>query len=85
LALYLIKHYAIKTSNKTKIKLHAFLTSALYGDEWSALLTGRFNHWDKALGILWIEGRVNSGGLVDVVVRKIIPDWRDSNPYRPVP
>jgi hypothetical protein len=35
-------HYAIKTYGGVEVYIHAFLTSALVGGEWSASRPGRF-------------------------------------------
>jgi hypothetical protein len=39
---YVIKHHAMKTCGGVKVQLHALLTSALDGGEWSASSSGRF-------------------------------------------
>jgi hypothetical protein len=40
------------------VYLHAFLTSALDGGEWSVLRPGRFTPRERAPGIHWILGWV---------------------------
>jgi hypothetical protein len=40
---------------------HAFLTSALDGDEWSSSRPGHLNHRERAPGTHWIGGWVASG------------------------
>jgi hypothetical protein len=39
--LFLTKHHSVDTYREVEIQFHAFLTSALHGDQWSAL---RFGH-----------------------------------------
>jgi hypothetical protein len=47
-----------------------FLTSALFGGEWSASRTGRFNPGERALSTHWIGGWVDTRtGLADVEKR----------------
>jgi len=47
--LYLIKHHATKTHGTIEIWLHAFLTSALDGDEWSASRPDYFTCGERPL------------------------------------
>jgi hypothetical protein len=42
MSLCLTKHHAMKTYWGVEVQLHAYLTSALDGGEWSALRLGRF-------------------------------------------
>jgi hypothetical protein len=64
-----------------KVYLHAFLTSALDGGEWSALRPGRFTPRERAPGTPWIGGWVGSRAVLDTVVkRKISSPRRESNP-----
>jgi len=44
---------------RVEIELHVFLTSAVGGDEWSVLISGRFNRGERAPGTRYI-GRVVS-------------------------
>jgi len=61
--------------------LHAFVTSALDGDEWSASCPGRFTPRERAPGTRWIGGWVGPrAGLDTVIKRKIHSPYRDSNP-----
>jgi hypothetical protein len=55
------------------VEIHIFLTSALAGGEWSALLAGRFTSGERAPGTHWIGGWVNlRTGLDDVKNRKFL-------------
>jgi hypothetical protein len=56
LFLGLIKHSAMKTYWGVEVKRHEFLTSALKGDEWSALHPGRLIAWEIAPGTHEIRG-----------------------------
>jgi len=46
-----IKRHAIEMYGGVEVHLHAFLTAALDGGEWSASLSGRFNPEERAPGI----------------------------------
>jgi hypothetical protein len=48
LSLCLTKHHAMKTYWGVEVDLHVFLTLALGGGEWSALLPGRFTLREKS-------------------------------------
>jgi len=52
-----IKHHAMKAYTEVEALLHAYLTSALDGDEWSSSWPG-----DRAPDTRWIEGRVHPFG-----------------------
>jgi hypothetical protein len=68
-----------------EVWLHAFLTSALDGGEWSALRPGRFTSREKAPSTHWIGGWVGSRAVLDAVVKRKIPSLRrESNPRTPV-
>jgi hypothetical protein len=54
LSLCLTKHHAMKTYWRVDIQRHAFLTSALDGDEWSASRRGRFTRREQVPGTHWI-------------------------------
>jgi len=41
-----------------EVRLHAFLTSALDGGEWSVSRPGHFNPRERASGTLWLGGWV---------------------------
>jgi hypothetical protein len=59
----------MKTYGGVDVQIHVFLTSALIGDEWSALRPGRFT----PLGTHWIGGWVGARtGLDGVETRKIL-------------
>jgi hypothetical protein len=62
------------------VQLHAFLTSALDGGEWSASRPGRFTHREGTPGTHWIGGWVGPRAVLDAVVkRKISSPCRESN------
>jgi hypothetical protein len=66
-----------------EIQLHAFLTSALDGGEWSASRPGRFTPRERAPGTHWIGGRVGSRAVLDTVVKRKIPSLRrESNRWK---
>jgi hypothetical protein len=46
-----------------------FLTSTLYGDEWSVLRPGRFTPRERASGTLSIGGWLGSRAILDAVVK----------------
>jgi len=50
-----------------RYKLHAFLTSALDGGEWSASRPGHFTLREKAPGTHWIGGWLRSFGCKNLV------------------
>jgi len=49
------------------------LTSALDGDEWSALRHGRFTQRERAPGTHWIGGWAGPRVSLDAVVKREIP------------
>jgi hypothetical protein len=55
LSLYLTKYHAMKTYGRVEVKLHAFLTSAPDGGEWSASRPGRFIPGESASRTHWID------------------------------
>jgi hypothetical protein len=58
-----------------EVKLHAILTSALDGGEWSASRPGHFTPGERAQGTHWTGGWVDPrAGLDAVVRRKRIPE-----------
>jgi hypothetical protein len=57
-----------------EVYLHAFLTSALDGGEWSASCPDRFTHRERAPDTYWIGGWVGlRAGLNNAVLRRKIP------------
>jgi hypothetical protein len=75
----------MKTYWGVEVWLHAFLTSALDGDERSASRPGRFTPTERAPGNHWIGGRVGSGAVLDAVVRRKIPrPRRELNSRAPI-
>jgi hypothetical protein len=63
-----------------EVWLHAFLTSALDGGEWSASRPGRFIPREKAPGNHWVGGWDGPRAGLDVVKSKIPSPCRDFNP-----
>jgi hypothetical protein len=55
--------------------VHAFLTSALYGGEWSASCYGRFIPRERAPGTHWTGGWVGPRAVLDAVVKRKIPRY----------
>jgi hypothetical protein len=53
--LCLMKCCAMKTYVGVRLELHAFLTSALNGGEWSASFLGHFTAEEDAHGTSWVE------------------------------
>jgi hypothetical protein len=51
-----------------EVQLHAFLTAALHGGEWSASRLGSFIPRERSPGIHWIEGWVGPRTGLDTVV-----------------
>jgi hypothetical protein len=85
LSLCLTKHHAMKMYWGVEVKLHAFLTSALNGGEWSASRPGRFTPRETAPGTHWIGGWMDPKASVDAVVKRKIPSpRRESNPRTPI-
>jgi len=64
-----------------EVQLHAFLTSALDGGEWSSSRSGRYTPGKTPPGTHLIGGYVSPRADLDAVVKKKIPTpfW-DSNP-----
>jgi hypothetical protein len=81
LSLHVTKHHAIKTYGGVEVQLHAFLISALDGDDWSAPRSGRFTP-----GFHWIGDWVGRRVSLDAVAKrkKSLPlsgiDPRSSSP-----
>jgi hypothetical protein len=71
----------MKTYWGVEVKLHAFLTSALDGGEWSASLPDRFTPRERTPGTNWIGGWVGPRAILDALVKRKIPSpRRESNP-----
>jgi hypothetical protein len=67
------------------VQLHAFLTSALDGGEWSASRPRRFSPRERAPGAHWIGGWLGPRtGLDTVMKRKIPSSRRESSPRAPI-
>jgi hypothetical protein len=85
LSLCFTKHHAMKAYWEVEVQLHAFLTSALDGAEWSASRPGRFTLRELGPGTHWIGGWVGPRAGLDVVVKRKIPSLRrESKPRTPV-
>jgi hypothetical protein len=68
-----------------EVQLHAFLTSALDGGEWSASRPGLFTSRERTPGTRWIGGWVGPRAGLDAVVKRKIPSLRrKSNPRTPI-
>jgi hypothetical protein len=81
LSLFLTKDSAMKKNWGVEVKLHAFLTSALGGVEWSVSRPDSFTPRERAPGTHWIGGWVGSRTVLEAVVkRKIASPHRESNP-----
>jgi hypothetical protein len=75
----------MKTYWGMEVYLHAFLTSVLDGDEWSASGSGRFIRRERAPDTHWIGGWVGFRAVLDTVVKRKIPSpWRESNLKIPI-
>jgi hypothetical protein len=59
-------------------------TSALDGDKWSALHSGRFPRRERASGRHWIGGWVGPSASLDAVVKRFPSSRRESNPRTPI-
>jgi len=59
----------MKTYGGVEIQLHAFLTSALDGGEWSASRPGHFTPGETAPGTHWLGGWV--GPTVDLLTQSL--------------
>jgi hypothetical protein len=80
-SLCLTKLHTMKTYWGVEVQLHAFLTSALDGGEWSASRSGRFTPREGTPGTHWIEGWVSPRAVLDAVVKRKTPSpRRESNP-----
>jgi hypothetical protein len=85
LTLCLIKLHAMKTYEEVE-QLHAFLTSALAGSEWSASDSGRFTSGERAQGTQWVGRSVGSrAGLDALEQRKLFCPCREEILRSPKP
>jgi hypothetical protein len=82
----LLEHHAMKAYWGAEVWLHAFLTPALDGGEWSGSRPSRFTPRERALGTRWIGGWVGLRAVLEAVVKRKIPSscW-DSNPWSSSP
>jgi hypothetical protein len=81
LFLCLTKHHAMGTIVAVGLYLHAFLTSALGGGEWSASRPGRFTPRERVPNTHWVGDWVGPKAILDTVVKRKIPNLRrESNP-----
>jgi hypothetical protein len=76
----------MKTYVEVEVYLHAFLTSALVGDEWPGSRPNRFTPGERSAGSHWIGGRVGPSAGLDAVAKKIIPTptWNRTPDIHPV-
>jgi hypothetical protein len=74
----------MNTYGEVDVEIHAFLTSALVGDEWSASRPSRFTPWDRVTGTHYIGGWVGPRtGLDDVQKRKNLAPAETGTPTPP--
>jgi hypothetical protein len=87
LSLCLTKYHAMKMYWVVETYLHAFLTSALDGCEWSASQPGHFTLRERAPSTHWIGGWVGPIGGLNAVTKKqnpiINPLPQELNPELP--
>jgi hypothetical protein len=79
LFLCLIRHHVMNMYGGVAIYLHAFLTSAIQGGEWSAWRLSRFTPEERAPGTHWKGRWVGPRAGLDTVKRKIPSTSRESN------
>jgi hypothetical protein len=72
----------MKTYWGVRVYLHAFLTLALDGGEWSASRHGRFTPGERAHGTHWIGGWVGPTAGLDAVAKRKILSLSPSLPAR---
>jgi hypothetical protein len=73
----------MKAYGGVDVQIDIFLTSVLFGDEWSALRPCRFTPWERAPGTHWIGVWVGPrAGKDDVEKRKFftLPGIRTPTP-----
>jgi hypothetical protein len=76
----LIKHHAVKTYWGVEVLLHAFLTLAVGGGEWSASFSGHFAPGAHCMGG-WVDPQSQSGRDGEEKTRHC--PCRELNPGRP--
>jgi hypothetical protein len=75
----------MKTYWRVEVELHAFLTSALDGGEWSTSRPGRRTPRETASGTHWIGGWVGPRAVLESMVKRKIPrPHRELNPRTPI-
>jgi hypothetical protein len=80
----LTEPYAMKAYWGSGVQLHAFLTSALDGGEWSTSRLGSFTPKEKSPGCHWITGWVGPRAGLDTVVKgNILNPGGTRNPDHP--
>jgi hypothetical protein len=65
----LTKYFAMKKYGRVEALLHAFLTSALDGGEWSASRPARFTPRERATGTHWTGGWLDPRAELDAVAK----------------
>jgi hypothetical protein len=81
---FLTEDHAMKAYWGVEVKVHAFMTLALDGGEWSASRPGRFTPRKRCPGIHWIGSWVGPRAVLYAVVKRKIPSpRRKSNPKTP--
>jgi hypothetical protein len=68
--LCLIKQHAVKIYEGAEVHLHAFLTVALDGGEWSAIISGCFNPEERAPSTNSVEGWMGITAGLETVERE---------------
>jgi hypothetical protein len=82
---FLTKHHAMKAYWGVEVQLHAFLTSAVDGGEWSASRSGHFTPKERGRGTHSIGGWVGPRAVLDAMVKRKIPRLRrKSNSRTPI-
>jgi hypothetical protein len=67
-----------------ELQLHAFLTSALDGGEWSTSRSGCFTPGERALGTRLIGGWVGPRAILDAVAKRKDPIFAPAGNWTPV-
>jgi hypothetical protein len=63
-------YHTVKKYEEVKVQLHAFLTLALDGDEWSASPPIHFTPREKDPGTHWTRGRLGSRASMNAVAKR---------------